>query len=115
MESPHCKLEALSLSGCLVSEEGCASLVSAVRSKSSRLRELDLSYNHPGASGVEKLFAAVKDPHCSLETLRFKHDCEIIPSTLSSSHLSNLSIEHCKILTFSPLFHFIWHTCQQCL
>uniref|UniRef100_A0A672HNB3 NACHT domain-containing protein n=1 Tax=Salarias fasciatus TaxID=181472 RepID=A0A672HNB3_SALFA len=71
LESPHCKLEALSLSGCLVSEEGCASLVSAVRSKSSHLRELDLSYNHPGDSGVKELSAAVEDPHCSLETLRF--------------------------------------------
>ncbi|XP_029938455.1 NLR family CARD domain-containing protein 3-like [Salarias fasciatus] len=70
LESPHCKLEALSLSGCLVSEEGCASLVSAVRSKSSHLRELDLSYNHPGDSGVKELSAAVEDPHCSLETLR---------------------------------------------
>ncbi|XP_029939465.1 NLR family CARD domain-containing protein 3-like [Salarias fasciatus] len=73
LESPHCKLEALSLSGCLVSEEGCASLVSAVRSKSSHLRELDLSYNHPGDSGVKELSAAVEDPHCSLETLRVDH------------------------------------------
>ncbi|XP_029939464.1 NLR family CARD domain-containing protein 3-like [Salarias fasciatus] len=73
LESPHCKLEALSLSGCLVSEEGCASLVSAVRSKSSHLRELDLSYNHPGDSGVEELFAAVEDPQCSLETIRVDH------------------------------------------
>uniref|UniRef100_A0A672HMA3 SPRY-associated domain-containing protein n=1 Tax=Salarias fasciatus TaxID=181472 RepID=A0A672HMA3_SALFA len=73
LESPHCKLEALSLSGCLVSEEGCASLVSAVRSKSSHLRELDLSYNHPGDSGVKELSAVVEDPHCSLETLRYGH------------------------------------------
>ncbi|XP_029939750.1 NLR family CARD domain-containing protein 3-like [Salarias fasciatus] len=70
LKSPHCKLEALSLSGCLVSEEGCASLVSAVRSKSSHLTELDLSYNHPGDSGVKLLSAAVEDPHCKLETLR---------------------------------------------
>ncbi|XP_029938443.1 NACHT, LRR and PYD domains-containing protein 3-like [Salarias fasciatus] len=73
LESPHCKLEALSLSGCLVSEEGCASLVSAVRSKSSHLTELDLSYNHPGDSGVKLLSAAVEDPHCKLKTLRVDH------------------------------------------
>ncbi|XP_029939724.1 NACHT, LRR and PYD domains-containing protein 3-like [Salarias fasciatus] len=73
LESPHCKLEALSLSGCLVSEEGCASLVSAVRSKSSKLKELDLSYNHPGDSGVNLLSVAMKDPHCSLETVRVDH------------------------------------------
>ncbi|XP_029942324.1 NLR family CARD domain-containing protein 3-like [Salarias fasciatus] len=76
LESPHCKLEALSLSGCLVSEEGCASLVSAVRSKSSHLRELDLSYNHPGDSGVKLLSEAAKDPHCKLKTLRVEHGGE---------------------------------------
>uniref|UniRef100_A0A4W5QW91 SPRY-associated domain-containing protein n=1 Tax=Hucho hucho TaxID=62062 RepID=A0A4W5QW91_9TELE len=36
---------------CLVTEEGCASLVSALRLNPSHLRELDLSYNHPGDSG----------------------------------------------------------------
>uniref|UniRef100_A0A8C7L604 Uncharacterized protein n=1 Tax=Oncorhynchus kisutch TaxID=8019 RepID=A0A8C7L604_ONCKI len=40
------------LSRCQVTEEGCASLVSALRSNPSHLRELDLSYNHPGDSGV---------------------------------------------------------------
>lgn len=59
-----------SLSGCLVSEEGCASLVSSLRYKTSRLRELDLSYNHPGESGVKLLSAAVVDPQCTLDTLR---------------------------------------------
>ncbi|XP_051815273.1 NACHT, LRR and PYD domains-containing protein 12-like isoform X2 [Acanthochromis polyacanthus] len=70
LESPHCKLEALRLSGCLVTEEGCASLASALSLKTSNLRELDLSYNHPGDSGKKMLRAKVKDPHCRLETLR---------------------------------------------
>uniref|UniRef100_A0A8K9XMR1 B30.2/SPRY domain-containing protein n=1 Tax=Oncorhynchus mykiss TaxID=8022 RepID=A0A8K9XMR1_ONCMY len=67
--NPHCKLETLRLSGCLVTEEGCASLVSALRSNPSHLRELDLSYNHPGDSGVRLLSARLKDPHCRLEKL----------------------------------------------
>uniref|UniRef100_A0A8C5B0V4 NACHT domain-containing protein n=1 Tax=Gadus morhua TaxID=8049 RepID=A0A8C5B0V4_GADMO len=46
--SPHCTLETLSLSGCLVTQEGCVSLASALSSNPSHLRELDLSYNHPG-------------------------------------------------------------------
>ncbi|XP_051797919.1 NACHT, LRR and PYD domains-containing protein 3-like isoform X1 [Acanthochromis polyacanthus] len=70
LESPHCKLEALRLSGCLVTEEGCASLASALSLKTSNLRELDLSYNHPGDSGEKMLRAKVEDPHCRLETLR---------------------------------------------
>ncbi|XP_029923755.1 NLR family CARD domain-containing protein 3-like [Myripristis murdjan] len=55
LESPHCRLEALRLSGCLLTQEGCASLASALSSNPSHLRELDLSYNHPGDSGVKLL------------------------------------------------------------
>ncbi|XP_072235781.1 stonustoxin subunit alpha-like [Leuresthes tenuis] len=51
------------LSGCLITEEGCASLAEAVTANPSHLRELDLSYNHPGDSGVKLLTAALKDPH----------------------------------------------------
>uniref|UniRef100_A0A3B3ZJ52 NACHT LRR and PYD domain-containing protein n=1 Tax=Periophthalmus magnuspinnatus TaxID=409849 RepID=A0A3B3ZJ52_9GOBI len=71
LKSPHCKLEQLRLSGCLVSEEGCASLASALRSNPSHLRELDLSYNHPGDTAVKLLSALQEDPHCALDTLRF--------------------------------------------
>ncbi|XP_050934803.1 NACHT, LRR and PYD domains-containing protein 3 isoform X2 [Lates calcarifer] len=70
LESPHCSLETLSLSGCLITEEGCASLVSALCSNPSHLRELDLSYNHPGDSGVKLLSAGLKDPDWRLDTLR---------------------------------------------
>ncbi|XP_052364552.1 NACHT, LRR and PYD domains-containing protein 12-like isoform X2 [Oncorhynchus keta] len=73
--NPHCKLETLRLSGCLVTEEGCASLVSALRSNPSHLRELDLSYNHPGDSGV-RLLSAGLDPHCRLEKLNVEHGGE---------------------------------------
>uniref|UniRef100_A0AAQ4RUW8 NACHT domain-containing protein n=1 Tax=Gasterosteus aculeatus aculeatus TaxID=481459 RepID=A0AAQ4RUW8_GASAC len=63
LKSPHCELETLRLSGCLITEEGCASLASALSSNPSHLRELDLSYNHPGDSGVKLLSAGVEDPH----------------------------------------------------
>ncbi|XP_036795542.1 stonustoxin subunit beta-like [Oncorhynchus mykiss] len=74
--NPHCKLETLRLSGCLVTEEGCASLVSALRSNPSHLRELDLSYNHPGDSGVRLLSAGLEEPHCRLEKLNVEHGGE---------------------------------------
>uniref|UniRef100_A0A674AHT1 B30.2/SPRY domain-containing protein n=2 Tax=Salmo trutta TaxID=8032 RepID=A0A674AHT1_SALTR len=74
--NPHCKLDTLRLSGCLVTEEGCASLVSALRSNPSYLRELDLSYNHPGDSGVRLLSAGLEDPHCKLEKLNVEHGGE---------------------------------------
>ncbi|XP_071374674.1 NACHT, LRR and PYD domains-containing protein 12-like [Centroberyx affinis] len=71
--SPHCRLETLRLSGCLLTEEGCASLASALSSNPSHLRELDLSYNHPGASGVKLLSAGLVDPHWRLDTLSVDH------------------------------------------
>uniref|UniRef100_A0AAZ3SRA5 NACHT, LRR and PYD domains-containing protein 12-like n=1 Tax=Oncorhynchus tshawytscha TaxID=74940 RepID=A0AAZ3SRA5_ONCTS len=74
--NPHCKLETLRLSGCLVTEEGCAALVSALRSNPSHLREMDLSYNHPGDSGVRLLSAGLEDPHCRLENLNVEHGGE---------------------------------------
>ncbi|KAK2857255.1 hypothetical protein Q5P01_005990 [Channa striata] len=70
LKSPHCQLETLRMSGCLVTEEGCASLASALSSNPSHLRELDLSYNHPGDSGVKLLSAGLEDPHWRLDTLR---------------------------------------------
>ncbi|XP_044045242.1 protein NLRC3-like [Siniperca chuatsi] len=73
LESPHCTLETLRLSGCLITEVGCTSLASALRSNPSHLRELDLSYNHPGDSGVKLLSAVLEDPHWSLDTLRVEH------------------------------------------
>ncbi|XP_036400547.1 NACHT, LRR and PYD domains-containing protein 12-like [Megalops cyprinoides] len=77
LEDPHCKLQRLGLSGCLVTERGCASLASALRSNPSHLRELDLSYNHPGDSGVRALSAGVEDPSFKLETLLVDHGGEI--------------------------------------
>ncbi|XP_053183719.1 uncharacterized protein LOC128366987 [Scomber japonicus] len=73
LESPHCGLETLSLSGCLITEEGCASLASALSANPSHLRELDLSYNHPGDSGEKLLSAGLENPHWRLDTLRMEH------------------------------------------
>ncbi|XP_040905179.1 neoverrucotoxin subunit alpha-like, partial [Toxotes jaculatrix] len=72
LKSPHCTLETLRLAGCLITEEGCASLASALSSNPFHLRELDLSYNHPGDSGVKLLSAGLKDPHWRTNTVNRK-------------------------------------------
>ncbi|XP_034029480.1 stonustoxin subunit alpha-like [Thalassophryne amazonica] len=64
LESPHYHLDTLRLSGCLITHEGCASLASALTSNPSHLRELDLSYNHPGDS------VKLLDPLQTLDSLR---------------------------------------------
>ncbi|KAJ7997980.1 hypothetical protein DPEC_G00217790 [Dallia pectoralis] len=70
VKDPQCKLETLRLSGCRITEEGCASLVSALKSNPSHLKELDLSNNDLKDTEVKQLSDLVKDPQCKLETLR---------------------------------------------
>ncbi|XP_005943954.1 NACHT, LRR and PYD domains-containing protein 3 [Haplochromis burtoni] len=67
LRSSDCKLETLNLSLCSVGEEGCIFLASALNS--CHLRELDMSYNHPGNSGLNLLTALKEDPQCSLVKL----------------------------------------------
>ncbi|XP_059410892.1 NACHT, LRR and PYD domains-containing protein 5-like isoform X7 [Carassius carassius] len=73
LKSPNCQLQILRLSGCMVTEEGCGYLSSALSSNPSHLRELDLSYNHPGPSGVQLLKHRYEDKNCSLQMLKLDH------------------------------------------
>ncbi|XP_059375810.1 NACHT, LRR and PYD domains-containing protein 3-like isoform X2 [Carassius carassius] len=69
----HCQLKILRLSGCMVTEEGCCFLASALSLNPSHLRELDLSYNHPGQSLVKLL----SDSNYRLDKLNLDHGGEI--------------------------------------
>uniref|UniRef100_A0A672P0F5 NACHT, LRR and PYD domains-containing protein 3-like n=1 Tax=Sinocyclocheilus grahami TaxID=75366 RepID=A0A672P0F5_SINGR len=100
LQNPHCKLEILWLSDCGVTDEGCAALASALRSNPSHLRELYLSQNKLGDSGVKRLCAVLEDPHCKLQILRL-YDCGVtdegcaaLASALRSnpSHLRQLDL-----------------------
>ncbi|XP_077954009.1 protein NLRC3-like isoform X1 [Gasterosteus aculeatus] len=110
LESSHCDLETLRMSGCLITEEGCAALVSALSSNPSHLRELDLSYNHPRDSGVKLLSAGLEDPHWRLETLRVepagvrwfrpglrKYSCELTIDTNTVNKYLKLSDNNRKV------------------
>ncbi|XP_016361376.1 protein NLRC3-like [Sinocyclocheilus anshuiensis] len=59
------------LSNCGVTDEGCAALASALRSNPSHLRELYLSGNKLGKSGVKLLSDLKDDPHYKLETIYY--------------------------------------------
>ncbi|KAL0994869.1 hypothetical protein UPYG_G00128520 [Umbra pygmaea] len=50
-------------------------------SNPSHMKELDLSYNHPGDSGVTLLSAGLEDPQCKLEKLNVDHgeECRLKP------------------------------------
>uniref|UniRef100_A0A9J7ZQW2 B30.2/SPRY domain-containing protein n=1 Tax=Cyprinus carpio carpio TaxID=630221 RepID=A0A9J7ZQW2_CYPCA len=73
LKSSNSKLEILRMSGCMVTEEGCCYVSSALTSHPSCLRELDLSYNHPGDSGVKLLSEKLEDPNCSLNKINVDH------------------------------------------
>uniref|UniRef100_A0A8C1LGW6 NACHT domain-containing protein n=1 Tax=Cyprinus carpio TaxID=7962 RepID=A0A8C1LGW6_CYPCA len=90
----------IDLSGCGITQKGCAALTSALRSNPSHLTELDLSYNTPGDSGAKLLSALLEDPCCKLKKLRL-WDCSIgeegwsaLISALRSnpSHLTELNL-----------------------
>ncbi|XP_067249220.1 uncharacterized protein [Chanodichthys erythropterus] len=77
LKSPNCQLEILRLSGCMVTEEGCGYVSSALSSNPSHLRELDLSYNHPGDSVVKLLTDKLNHPNYRLDKLNVDHGGEI--------------------------------------
>ncbi|XP_056122752.1 NLR family CARD domain-containing protein 3-like isoform X5 [Rhinichthys klamathensis goyatoka] len=71
LQNPHCKLEILWLWDCGVTDEGFAALTSALRSNPEHLRELDLTGNNIGHSGLKLLSELKDDPHYKLKTLLY--------------------------------------------
>ncbi|XP_029300635.1 NACHT, LRR and PYD domains-containing protein 12-like [Cottoperca gobio] len=77
LESPDCRLETLRLGGYSLSEISWASLVSALKSNPSHLRELDLWYLRDTElqdSSVKLLRDLLESPDCRLETLRINDE-----------------------------------------
>ncbi|KAI4873254.1 hypothetical protein NFI96_024891, partial [Prochilodus magdalenae] len=69
LKNPLCTLEKLRLNKCNITNEGCAALVSALKSNPSHLRALDLSENKLEDSGVKLLSDLRDDKHYRLQEL----------------------------------------------
>ncbi|XP_050959987.1 LOW QUALITY PROTEIN: NACHT, LRR and PYD domains-containing protein 3-like [Labeo rohita] len=89
LKSPNCQLNILRLSGCMMTEEGCCFLASALSSNPSHLRELDLSYNHPGQSLVKLL----SDPNYRLDKLNVDHGGEFRIKTGPQKYACDLTLD----------------------
>ncbi|KAJ8003136.1 hypothetical protein DPEC_G00166240 [Dallia pectoralis] len=100
LKEPLCKLETLRLPSCGLTEESTTILISALRSNPSHIRELDLTNNQPGDSGVKILSAVLEEPLCKLERLSLKccnlteKCCGSLASALSSTSLKELYLSH---------------------
>ncbi|XP_069036276.1 protein NLRC3-like [Lepisosteus oculatus] len=92
----------LRMERCKLTERCCEDLASALQSQQSSLRELDLSDNKLGDSGVKLLSAALRDSNCKLATLGMEscklteRCCEDLASALQSQHssLRELNLGH---------------------
>ncbi|XP_035241510.1 NACHT, LRR and PYD domains-containing protein 3-like [Anguilla anguilla] len=80
------------LNSCDLTEESCDIVASALQSSNSTLRDLDLSYNNLGDSGVKLLCAGLMSPNCKLQRLGLNscgfadESCNIVASALQSSN-----------------------------
>uniref|UniRef100_A0A8C2DF61 Uncharacterized protein n=1 Tax=Cyprinus carpio TaxID=7962 RepID=A0A8C2DF61_CYPCA len=100
-ENVQCRLEKLKLNCISITEQGCAALASAFNSN---LRELDLSRNQIGDSGVTEISSLLRNSQ-TLQILSLKNNCiteggcHVLAAALNSnpSNLTELDLSENKL------------------
>ncbi|KAF4071801.1 hypothetical protein AMELA_G00266960 [Ameiurus melas] len=118
LKNQQFKLLKLGLCKCSLSEEDCAAVVSALRTNPSLLKELDLSENTIGNTGVKELSDLLQNPNCTLEILKLSKcsltqtQCGDLAKALecnSSSHLKKLDLRgNYSLLGWNIFSSFLW-------
>ncbi|XP_062403998.1 ribonuclease inhibitor-like [Sardina pilchardus] len=98
LREQHCQLHTLKLNDCNLTESSCAAVASVL--KGSRLKELALSLNDLGDSGVKLLSEELQHASCTLEVLSLascgitQEGCARLASALRSNpgHLQQLDL-----------------------
>ncbi|XP_051750708.1 uncharacterized protein LOC127513157 isoform X2 [Ctenopharyngodon idella] len=106
LENNHCKLSTLWLNNSNITEEGCSALASAFNLNPLNLKELDLSGNKLGNSGMKKICHLLENPQCRLEKLKLskctltEESCSALAAVLisDSSSLKELDLSNNNML-----------------
>ncbi|KAB5574582.1 hypothetical protein PHYPO_G00210610, partial [Pangasianodon hypophthalmus] len=121
LQDPHYRLQKLTLCKCSLTEEDCAAVVSALRTNSSHLKELDLSENTIGSTGVKELSALLQNSNCTLEKLKLnkcilmQQQCHHLGEALkSNSHLIELHIRESDSDSGLNLLHYLGNSDCKC-
>ncbi|XP_057199982.1 ribonuclease inhibitor-like [Triplophysa rosa] len=66
LQDKHCKLNTLTLNSCRITAEGCAALTAALNENPSHVKELNLSGNTLGDSGIKNISHLMKNSLCDV-------------------------------------------------
>ncbi|XP_057182664.1 protein NLRC5-like isoform X2 [Triplophysa rosa] len=76
LQDKHCQLNTLTLNSCRITAEGCAALTAALNENPSHVKELNLSGNTLGDSGIKNISHLMKNSLCTLKKLKLS-ECSI--------------------------------------
>ncbi|KAI7802958.1 putative NACHT [Triplophysa rosa] len=104
----------LMLSHCRLNDNGFSSLASGMRLNPFSLKELDLSLNRPGSSGIGRLCSVLREKSCALEKLCL-HSCDLTEKMcdfISTALCDNIRLNELILSNNELTDEGVWRLCQ---